>query len=960
MGSAWTVAKKEFSTYFSSPIAFIFLATFSAVSLFIFFWVEKFFARNIVDARPLFEWMPVLLIFLSAALTMKMWSEERRMGTLEFLLTMPLKTHQLVLGKFLACLGLVAVALCLTVGVPITVSFMGDLDWGPVWGAYLASLLLAGAYISVGLYISSKNDNQIVSLILTTIVCLLVYLIGSETLSSLVGNRWSEIFKLLATGSRFESITRGILDIRDVYYYVSLSGTFLALNVLSLESLRWSHEGQEQRHRRWRTATALVIANLVVVNGWLYRITAARADLTRGGVYTISDATRNMLVQLREPLTIRGYFSEKTHPLLAPLVPRIRDTIREYSAMSDGKVRAEFVDPREDPELEEEANRQYNIRPIPFQITDRYQSSLVNSYFDVLIQYGDKFEVLRFQDLIEIKPSGNRLDVRLRNLEYDLTRSIKKVLYGFQGIDALFASLNRPVEFQGYISADDKLPRSIVGFKTDLVDLLEELKKNSRDRFRYEIVDPQSNGGALAGQIEQEFGFRPMVAGLFNPQRFYFYMILKSDGNTVQVPLPRDLSREALQRSIEAALKRFSPGFLKTIGFYSPAPPATPHSFMQPPAGGKQFLILQQRLRENYQLESVDLKSGFVPSSVDLLLMAAPEKLDAKQLFAVDQFLMKGGSIVLLTSPYSVTRNQAGLTAVKYESGLEPLLRRYGIEIEEKMVLDSQNSSYPVPVNRRIGGFTVREIQLVPYPYFVDIRGRGLNDESSITSNLPQVTLNWASSLVFREEGDSPITLTWLVKSSENSWVLEGTNLQPDFKRYPRVGFPLEGARKARILGAIVEGVFESYYAGKASPLLQSDSESEKVGGEGSEGRTEDPVLSGTIEKSPESARILLFASNDFLSDETLQITRAAGGERFINALNLVENAVDWALEDRALLSIRSRGHFSRTLIPMTDAQKMFWEYVNYAIVLFGLVFIYACHRAHQGRLRRHYRQILA
>ena len=213
-GSIWSIAKKEFSTYFSSPVAFIFLGTFSAVCLFIFFWVEQFFARNIVDARPLFDWMPILLIFLSAALTMKMWSEERRMETLESLFTMPVKTLHLVLGKFFACLGLVAIALVLTVGVPLTVSFMGPLDWGPVLGAYTASLLLAAAYCSIGLYISSRNESQIASLILTTVIGFLFYLLGSLTFGSLVGHAWAEYLGLAATGVRFESITRGILDLR--------------------------------------------------------------------------------------------------------------------------------------------------------------------------------------------------------------------------------------------------------------------------------------------------------------------------------------------------------------------------------------------------------------------------------------------------------------------------------------------------------------------------------------------------------------------------------------------------------------------------------------------------------------------------------------------------------------------------------------------------------------------------
>ena len=705
-GSIWSIAKKEFSTYFSSPVAFIFLGTFSAVCLFIFFWVEQFFARNIVDARPLFDWMPILLIFLSAALTMKMWSEERRMETLEFLFTMPVKTLHLVLGKFLACLGLVAIALVLTVGVPVTVSFMGPLDWGPVLGAYTASLLLAAAYCSIGLYISSRNESQIASVILTTVIGFLFYLLGSLTLGSLVGHGWAEYLGLAATGVRFESITRGILDLRDIYYYVSVVGVFLALNVFSLERLRWSRQGQKTGHRAWRLVTALVILNFVLGNFWLHRGVTARADLTEGRDYSISQATRDLIGQLQEPLLIRGYFSARTHPVLAPLVPRIRDTIREIESISGGRVRAEFVDPREEPDLEEEANQRYNIRPIPFRTADRYQTSLVNSYFDLLLQYGDKHEVLRFTDLIEMKAGRTGTDVRLRNLEYDLARSIKKVLYGFQDIGALFAGIDRPVDFRGYISSEDKLPKSIVLFRSQLTATLKELRKESGGKFKYEIIDPEAKGAAVAKQLADQYGFRPMAAGPFDPKRFYFYMVMKNNGTTVQVPMPGKLNQEAARRSVEAALRRFAPGFIKTIGFHSPPPePQQPGTRPRPP--DRQFRFLAQKLRENYRIAAVDLKSGLVPENVDLLLLAAPKELTPKQRFAVDQFLMKGGSVVLLTSPYTVARTRAGLAASRYTSGLEPLLEHYGLTVRKTLVLDPQNEPFPVFVNRKAGTFTV-------------------------------------------------------------------------------------------------------------------------------------------------------------------------------------------------------------------------------------------------------------
>ena len=124
------VAKKEIASFFASPVAFIFFGAFLVVTLFVFFWVETFFARNISDARPLFDWMPVLLIFLVSALTMRMWSEEKRSGTLEFLLTEPVSPIYFVVGKFLACMALVCIALLLTLPVPFTVSLLGDLDWG--------------------------------------------------------------------------------------------------------------------------------------------------------------------------------------------------------------------------------------------------------------------------------------------------------------------------------------------------------------------------------------------------------------------------------------------------------------------------------------------------------------------------------------------------------------------------------------------------------------------------------------------------------------------------------------------------------------------------------------------------------------------------------------------------------------------------------------------------------------
>ena len=245
------VASKELTLFFASPMGYLFLSVFLAVTLFVVFWGEAYFARNIADVRPMFEWMPILLLFLASALTMRMWSEEQRSGTIEFVATSPVSSWEYVLGKFVACMLLLALALLLTLPLPLTIGSVANLDWGPVFAGYLAALLLGGAYLAIGLFVSARTDSQIVSLIISVLICGLFYMIGTEMLTKLVGGDMFETLRALGTGTRFESFTRGVLDFSDLYYYLSLIGVFLALNVYSLETRRWASDGAGSHHQAW-------------------------------------------------------------------------------------------------------------------------------------------------------------------------------------------------------------------------------------------------------------------------------------------------------------------------------------------------------------------------------------------------------------------------------------------------------------------------------------------------------------------------------------------------------------------------------------------------------------------------------------------------------------------------------------------------------------------------------------
>jgi len=981
MRTVWKIARKEFNSFFASPAAWLFLGAFLLAALFIFFWGEKFFARNLADLKPLFEWMPVLLIFLVAALSMRTWAEERRSGTLENLMTSPVRIWQLIGGKFLANLGLVALALLLTVPLPVTVAQMGPLDWGPVIGGYVASLFLAAAYLAMGLYMSARTDNGIVALILTVACAGVFYLIGSPVLTNLFGHGTRGVLGLIGSGSRFDAITRGVLDLRDLVYYLSLVGIFLTLNRFTLERVRWAGNPPDAQQRRWRIVTALVIANLVLVNVWLQRVGWARADLTQNNIYTLSEVTDTYLDQAAEPLLIRGYFSSKTHPLLEPLVPRIKDLLKEYRVVGGDNVRVDFVDPHKDQEIADEAAQKYGVRPTPFRTASRYQTGVVNSYFDLVISYGDQHVTLGFDQLIEVKGgSANAPEVRLKNPEYAITSAVRKVVSGYRKGGDVFAAPGKPIEFNAYMSPAEKLPEQLATLRGELTSLVESLKKRSQGRLKTNFADPGANAD-LASRLKREHGFTPQVASLANPTSFWFYMTLSQGNQTVQVPLPREFNRDALKESIESAASRLTSGILRTVAMSTPSPPQRGRNPMmrRQRSQGKQYQQLRAVLEENYQVRSADLSEGRVASGTDLLLLLAPENLSEKEVFAVDQFLMRGGAVIAATAPYDV-RMARGLQGSAYDSGLGDWLGSFGISTPERLILDPQSASLPVPERTALGGRPTTRIRMVPYPYFPDIRGAGLASEHPATTGLQQLTLNWAAPLKIDSQTPDDVEIATLAQTSPRSWTTSvkdnpgNVQLVPDLRQYPEHGFASGDDRRRRAVAVAAKGSFQSHFAGERSPLLQKASNNESGGdqsapdtpgpsasnqGGGNANRSDATTVGGVIESSPESSRLVLVSSNAFASDGVTQLISRGQGSRYEAQHNFIRNAVDWAVGNEALLDIRGGARFARLLEPMDEPRQRFWEYLNYGLAVAGLAIVWGARRICRRKRQARYTELL-
>lgn len=228
MRHIFTIAKREVAGFFASPVAYVFIVIFLLLAGFLTFMVGGFFERGQANLLTFFAWHPWLYLFLVPAVGMRMWSEERRLGTIELLLTMPITPWQAIVGKFLASWLVLGLALALTFPVVVTVNYLGSPDNGVIFASYIGSLLLSGAYLSVAAMTSAMTRNQVVSFILSLVICLFLILAGWPPVTSML-TQWAspwlvETVAAFSVMTHFDSLQKGVIDSRDVLFFLSLIG----------------------------------------------------------------------------------------------------------------------------------------------------------------------------------------------------------------------------------------------------------------------------------------------------------------------------------------------------------------------------------------------------------------------------------------------------------------------------------------------------------------------------------------------------------------------------------------------------------------------------------------------------------------------------------------------------------------------------------------------------------------
>jgi ABC-2 type transport system permease protein len=431
------------------------------------------------------------------------------------------------------------------------------------------------------------------------------------------------------------------------------------------------------------------------------------------------------------------------------------------------------------------------------------------------------------------------------------------------------------------------------------------------------------------------FGLQPIAVSIFSPESYYLHMVLQV-GDETQILFPSgDLSQASIRTAIESALKRSSSGFLKVVGLWTPPQQPTPDAFgqMQPPFSS--WELAAQQLRRDYEVRSLDLNTGQIPADVDVLMIIAPQQLNDKQRFAIDQFLMRGGAVVVAATNYKPNLDSfsGGLILEPITEGLLEMLAAYGLEVRQSLVMDPQNEPFPVVINRDLGGMQVQEIQALSYPFFVNVQPDKMAQNNPLVSNLSAVTLHWVSPVVIDEEKNAGREVVTLLQSGPQSWLRTNTDIQPNLELYPNLGFPVEGEQQSYPLAVSVQGVFESYFKDQESPLLTTE-EGEEITAE----EADVAAAVGVIETSPETARLVVIGSAEFLDDTIFDLSSRLSGDSYLNSLQFAQNVVDWSVEDLDLLSIRTRSSQVRLLKPMAEGEQSFWEGTNYIVALLALI----------------------
>ena len=421
-GNGTSIFTRELFSYFNSPIAYIFIVVF--VTLINAMFMSQFFLVGNADMRYFFSLFPIILCVFIPAITMRLWAEEKRGNTFELLLTFPMETYKLVLGKFFAGLIFYLLTLAGTLLVPVMLLLVGKPDIGPIMGGYLGALFIGAFFLSVGIFVSGLCKDQIVSFIIAMITCFFFYLSGLDFMAGLVDGWLPGVGSFLKANfgmtRHFESFQKGVVDNRDILYFIVMTTVFLVLNVFSIEDRL-----RPKAKVFFSTAVGICIAISMVINSLFMDISLGRYDLTENKLYTVTESTKKIVEGLKAPVLVKVYISpvENMPTALKTLEQDVTDRLDELQVFSGGNlsykvfhmetIHQQPEETKSEDSLEDKLQKK-GIAPFQVRSIEQDELGIKLIYSAIAIAYKEKDEAI----IPRIIP-GN-----LNNLEYELVSRI--------------------------------------------------------------------------------------------------------------------------------------------------------------------------------------------------------------------------------------------------------------------------------------------------------------------------------------------------------------------------------------------------------------------------------------------------------------------------------------------------------------------------------------------------------
>jgi len=809
--SGTSIFMRELFAYFNSPIAYIFIVVF--VLLINGMFMTQFFIGGNADMRYFFNLLPMILCVIIPAISMRLWAEEKKGNTFELLLTFPMETYKLVLGKFFASLVFYVLILAGTLFIPIMLFAVGKPDIGPMIGGYLGAFFVGAFFLSVGIFISGLCKDQIVSFITAMMACFFFYLAGLDFMASLIDGWLPGVGNFIKMNfgmtRHFFSFQRGVIDNRDILYFVVMTTVFLSLNMFSIEDRL-----RPKAKVFFSAAVGVCIAMSMVINSLFVDIPLGRYDLTENKLYTITDETKNILSDLKAPVMVKLYVSrsESMPTSLKNLEQDITDQLDELSVYSSGNL----------------SYKVYHMEAVAQRIGE--EGSSEDSLEEKLQQKG----IAPFQ---------------VRSIEQDEVQ-----------IKLIYSAI-------------------AIAFKEKEEAIIPRVIPQNLNNLEYELIS-----------------------------RVYRMTLEKRPKVALVAPYTTKTADEQIQK------------IMKQLGQTLP-----------PQYKEDKFRYLDAMMAyEDYIVERISLTEDEpITDETDTLIIVAPEALNDRQRYEINHFLAGGGNVIIAAQGYTYLYQPTGIqgmsiTPQKIPHGLNDLLKNYGVTISEKLLMDEQNDTISVSGQASFGPFEVS----VPIktPMQVVVTEEGMNDDISISDQLPRFLYLWGSSLDIdnKKMEELKLKLTTLFTSSKQSWLVDyqGGALNPvDIKM---ASADYEGSQD---LGVLVEGQFPDAFVGKAVPQWPKEEE------------LDESVVDESVEKPSSSdkplvlkpGKLLVMGCSKMFEEDLIQ----GGG-----MANLFMNSVNSLTLGGELIKIRSRRPISRSISAVKSIEKLWYRFMTMFLVPIAVIII--------------------